>query len=126
MTANYCIFKNMSTTNWPPELDALVASPQHHRLLMENEFVRVLDTYILPGEATNLHTHQWPASLYIVSWSDFIRYDEKGNIMVDSRMLARIPPAGSASWSAPLGPHTLKNIGEHPIHVISTEIKKHS
>ena len=35
--------------SWPDELDALVAAPQHHTLLFENEFVRVLDTRIAPG-----------------------------------------------------------------------------
>ena|SRR5882672_7862966 len=78
-----------NTTQWPAELDALIAAPQHHKLLFENEMVRVLDTYIAPGEKTNVHTHQYPASLYILSWSDFIRYDSDGNVMVDSRTLRR-------------------------------------
>ena len=28
---------------WPDELDALTASPEHHKLLFENDLVRVLD-----------------------------------------------------------------------------------
>ena len=31
---------------WPEELDAMVAAPQQHKLLMENEFVRVIATLI--------------------------------------------------------------------------------
>ena len=54
-------------------LDALIAAPQHHKLLFENELVRVLDTNIAPGEITKVHTHRYPASLYIITWSDFIR-----------------------------------------------------
>lgn len=109
---------------WPDELDALIASPQHHKLLFENEFVRVLDTNIPPGEITNVHTHQFPASLYFLSWSDFIRYDEKGNVLVDSRTLSKIPTVGSAIWSGPLAAHCLKNTGDDHLHVISVEIKK--
>ena len=109
---------------WPDELDALIASPQHHKLLFENEFVRVLDTNIPPGEITNLHTHQFSSSLYFLSWSDFIRYDEKGNVLVDSRTLSKIPAVGSALWSGPLAAHCLKNIGTNDLHVISVEIKK--
>jgi hypothetical protein len=52
--------QNQNTNQWPDELDALIASPQHHKLLFENEFVRVLDTNIPPGETTNVHTHQFP------------------------------------------------------------------
>jgi hypothetical protein len=109
---------------WPDELDALVASPQHHKLLFENEFVRVLDANIAPSEITNVHTHKYPASFYFLSWSDFIRYDEKGNILVDSRTLSDIPTIGSALWSGPLTAHLLKNIGDKNLHVISVEIKK--
>ena len=59
----------------PDSLDALIAAPRHHQLLFENEFVRVLDTNIPPGEKTSVHTHRYPASLYFISLSDFIRYD---------------------------------------------------
>jgi hypothetical protein len=108
---------------WPVELDAMVAAPQHHTLLMENNFVRVIDTLIPPGEMTNVHTHKWPASLYIISWSDFIRYDDIGNIVLDSRKLSKTPLPASAIWSDPLRPHALQNIGTDPIHIISVEIK---
>ena len=116
--------QNQNTNQWPEELDALIASPQHHKLLFENEFVRVLDTNIAPGETTNVHTHQFPSSLYFLSWSHFVRYDEKGNVLVDSRTLSTIPTPGSALWSGPLAAHYLKNIGDDPLHVISVEIKK--
>ncbi|MBS1640593.1 MAG: hypothetical protein JSR12_11100 [Bacteroidetes bacterium] len=39
-----------NTTIWAKELDALIAAPQHHKLLFENEWVRVLDTNIPAGE----------------------------------------------------------------------------
>jgi len=28
--------------SYPAELDAMIAAPQHHHLLLENDFVRVL------------------------------------------------------------------------------------
>jgi hypothetical protein len=115
--------QNQNTNQWPDELDALIASPQLHKLLYENEFVRVPDTNIPPGEITNLHTHKFPSSLYILSWSHFIRYDDKENVLVDSRTLSKIPTVGSALWSGPLAAHCLKNIGDNDLHVISVEIK---
>ena len=68
---------------WPDELDALIAAPENHALLFENESVRVLDTRIGPGRTTPVHTHYWPGALYVRSWSDFVRRDEKGNIVLD-------------------------------------------
>jgi hypothetical protein len=113
----------LQNEQWPTSLDALVASPEHHKLLFENEYVRVLDANIPPGEITNLHTHQYPATHYFLSFSDFIRYDPDGDIMVDSRTLSSKPVAGTALWSAPLPLHALKNVGENELHVISVEIK---
>ena len=37
------------------DLDALTAAPQNHRLLFENETVRVLDTFVRPGQTVPLH-----------------------------------------------------------------------
>ena len=115
--------QNHHSISWPEELDALQAAPQHHKLLFENETVRVLDTFIPPGEITALHTHQWPASLYIISWSDFIRYDADGNILLDSKILPKTFLPSTALWTEPLGPHALKNNGDEDLHIISVEIK---
>ena len=110
--------------SYPAELDAMIAAPQHHHLLLENDFVRVLDVRIPAGEITNVHTHCWPATLYIISWSDFIRYDGEGNVMVDSRTIEAMKNPPSALWSDALPPHALKNVGEKEMRVISVEIKK--
>ena len=111
--------------DWPDDLDALAAAPLHHSLLFENDVVRVLDTCIAPGETTPLHTHRWPATLYILNVSHFVRRGEDGAVILDSRT---IPPivAGTALWSAPLGPHTLENVGETQLHVIAVELKQRS
>jgi hypothetical protein len=115
--------KKNETWLWPEELDALTAAPQHHKLLFENETVRVIDTLIPPNEITELHTHKWPGSLYILSWSDFVRFDENNHVVVDSRTFQKSPEPSTALWSEPLTPHKLENVGEKDIHVISVEIK---
>jgi quercetin dioxygenase-like cupin family protein len=106
------------------ELDALVAAPKHHVLLFENDRVRVLDTTVAPGETVPLHTHRWPATLYILSWSDFLRRDGEGEVVVDSRAAGFAPAVGSAVWTEPLAPHTLENVGSVGLRAISVEIKR--
>ena len=105
---------------WPPELDALRAAPKQHRLLLENDRVRVLDTAIAPGERTPLHTHRWPAVHYILTWSDFVRRDAAGSVLVDTR---GGDAATGALWGPPLEAHTLENVGSSPLRVISVELK---
>ena len=80
---------------WPDSLDALVAAPNHHKLLFENERVRILNTSIPEGDRVPIHTHRWSSVLYILSWSDFVRYDDKGKVLLDSRKVESFknPPA---------------------------------
>ena len=111
--------------DWPSELDALAAAPENHKLLFENEFVRVLDTRISPGQTTPLHVHCWPAALYILSWSDIVRRDESGLTILDSRTTAAAP-CGVALWTPPLSPHTLENVGTAELWVIAVEVKNGS
>ena len=110
------------SNEWPDELDALRAAPKHHVLLFENEKVRVLDTNIRSGETVPLHTHRWPGTHYILSFSHFVRRDAEGKVLVDSRTAGKLPE-GTALWSEPLPLHTLENVGERDLHVISIEVK---
>ncbi len=109
--------------SWPKELDALVAAPTHHRLAMENEAVRVLETRIEPGETVALHTHCWPAANYVLSWSHMVRRDEHGEVTFDSRKTGVPLEPGQSVWLDALAPHTLENVGDKPIHIISVEVK---
>ena len=108
---------------WLPQLDALIAAPAHHTLLFENERVRALDTIIAPGDRTPIHTHRWPAALYILSWSAFVRYGPDGDVLLDSRTIPTLAAPPAVLWSAPLPPHALENVGETDLHVISVEVK---
>lgn len=107
---------------WEDSLDALVAAPAQHRLLFENTHVRILDTRIAPGTRTPVHTHRWPAAHYVVSWSDFVRRDADGSVLVDSRTAGGSTPP-EALWGDALAPHSLENVGVVPLHIISTELK---
>jgi hypothetical protein len=109
--------------SWPAHLDALVAAPDHHTLLFENDSVRMLDTRIKAGDKTPLHTHQWPAALYIVTWSSFVRRDANGVVVLDSRTIPSLAKSPQALWSQGLAPHTLENVGANDLHVISVEMK---
>src|ERR1700692_4580669 len=67
---------------WPDSLDALAAAPDHHRLLLENDRVRVLEVRIAPGELVPVHTHRWPSVVFTVSAADFIRRDGQGEFLL--------------------------------------------
>jgi hypothetical protein len=108
---------------WRESLDALIAAPEHHLLLLENDRVRVLDTRITPGATVPVQTHRWPSVLYVVSMSDFVRYNADGEAVVDSRNSARPTIAPAVFWSEPLPPHSLENVGKSELRVICVELK---
>jgi len=109
---------------WPDSLDAVRAAPRHHALILENDRVRVLDTRISPGDTVPVHTHRWPAVYHVYGWSDFVRRDAEGKVLLDTR--GRPPPASlpAVVWSEPLPPHTLENVGLAELHVVSVELKE--
>jgi len=108
---------------WPDSLDAVVAAPGNHKVLFENEHVRVLQTRILPGEKVPLHTHRWPSVLFVLNWSDFVRRDEHGNVTLDSRRGFEAPKPNMPFWLETLPPHTVENVGNAEINNVQVEIK---
>ena len=105
------------------ELDGVVAAPDNHRVLFENDEVRVVETVIRAGERTPLHTHLRPTVSYVVSGTHFLRRDETGATVFDTRadpafVLPRV------LFSQPIQRHTLENTGEDDLVLIGTELKR--
>ena len=113
----------MSGRDWPDELDALVAAGDFHTLLLETDDVRVLDTRIPAGGAVPVHTHRWPAVLYVLAGGHFVRRDGDGNVLVDTRGGEPIAP-GATLWTEALPPHSLENVSDDEIRVVSVELKR--
>ncbi len=114
----------LETWPWPDSLDALVAAPAFHQRLLENERVRVIHTLIPSGAIVPLHTHRCPGVAYLLSWSDFIRRDQHGNVLLDSRQAGSPPTIPAVQWMAPLPPHTVENVGQSEISIVIVELKE--
>ena len=103
------------------ELDGVIAAPDHHRVLFENEVVRVIETTIRAGDTTPAHTHLAPTAMYVVSGSHFLRRDPEGAVMLDTRSdPAFVLPQVMYSPGTPA--HTLENTGPDDLVVIGVEL----
>jgi hypothetical protein len=108
---------------WDDDLDAMIAAPGFHTVLLEDDRVRVLDGRVPPGSTVPVHTHRWGGVLYILGSSDFIRRDPDGNVLADTRASKSAPQLGTAAWGGPLTPHSLENVGTTEFRTLTVEMK---
>jgi hypothetical protein len=123
MTSSEFFANSEQNWPWPESLDALVAAPDHHAMLLENEELRLIRTRVLPGHMVPLHTHRWPCALFILSWSHFLRRNHLCGVTLDTRLEIEVPKLNISIWQEPLPPHSLENVGGTEINTIQVEIK---
>jgi mannose-6-phosphate isomerase-like protein (cupin superfamily) len=113
-----------TTTNfdrwWTPANDALVAAPQNHKLLFENDEVRVLEVTVQPGVREPLHAHRYPSVLYYISAAHMKEHPPGRDATDHPRK------ADGAIVFLPIGPpHQMENLETtKPLRAIRIELKK--
>ena len=107
---------------WPQTMDALLAAPDSHRLVLDNDRVRVLEVVIEPGAREPEHTHQAP-SVMIVDEPARIRYYQGDALQCESRAHFESPPGVRVRWMEPEGPHSVENIDQRRYYAIRIELK---
>jgi hypothetical protein len=109
-------------SEWPTQLDGVVAAPEHHKVLIENDEVRVVETIVRARDRTPVHTH--PKTVFVVvSEAEFIRRDDSGNVMFDSRAQGNSPGNRQVTWSEGTPPHVIENTDDADLIVIGVELK---
>lgn len=108
---------------WPEALDGPIAAAENHRVLFENDRVRVVETFIRAGETAPVHTHQAATTSYVLSGSSFIRRDDQGEVVLDTRALEPPFSMPSVLWSDFIPSHSLENTGPDDLHLIGFELK---
>lgn len=96
--------------------DPVAVSPDHFRVLVENDYVRVLDIRSQPGESDAMHSH--PKNAYFVLSGDKMRFH-----LERSQRDGDVRP-GSVTLQGPIVMHSVENIGESPLHMIMVERKE--
>ncbi len=103
-------------------MDALLAAPASHRLILHNDRVRVLEVVIEPGSREPEHTHQ-AVSVMIVDEPARIRYYEGDTLRFESGRRVESRPGLRVRWMEPEGPHSVENIDDRRYHAIRIELK---
>ena len=108
---------------WGDELDAVVAAPNSHRVVFENEQVRVLEVTLAPGVHEPEHTHRWP-SVMVTDERARIRYFAGTELIFESPDPLPDGLTPRASWLDPEGPHSVENIDTVRLHALRFELKQ--
>lgn len=114
------------TWQWPASLDATRADPEGHKVIFENDRVRILEIVLAPGAKSPLHTYRLPSYMYIVQPGKLRFFFGR---MVDGK-LAEGPSSDiditQHHWTESEGPHAVMNIGTTTFRAVRYELKPKS
>ena len=117
------IKENQTAPAVSENLDAVIAAPEQHKVIFENERLRIVEFKVKPGEYVPVHTHRWASINYVLKLGDFLSYDADGNLKLDSRTGKTDIKQGTIFELPPFPPpHAVQNIGGE-LHAISVELK---
>jgi hypothetical protein len=109
---------------WPAELDAPIAAPANHKVLLENDRVRVLDVTVAPGEKQAVHAHCWPSVMYQMYVGVAKDYDAEGRLVEEQTTAPPATQFPATMWLEPTPPHALHNLDTKPVRLLRIELKK--
>lgn len=113
----------------PDQLDAVIAAPASHRIIFENDRVRVLSVTIPPGRTEPVHTHAWPSIMRVEAPQPitYITYAlQDGKLVETGRKTQPLRTPAEAEWMEPEGPHAVENRGSSEYRAIRVELKSGS
>jgi hypothetical protein len=108
---------------WDPALDGVLAAPENHTVLYEDEAIRVISVSIAPGAIEKPHHHCFPAVFVVdrlVSVRDF-------NGATGEEIPLPIPKDAPLPITAKFLPqplHYVENLDNRPFHATRIEFKQ--
>jgi hypothetical protein len=105
-----------SAASQTQDLDVLKVIPENYKLIIDNQFVRVIEARVPPGTVEPPHRHMRGVSVCMTEYTVESRAVPDGEWVRSERKL------GTVYWSdASL--HQLRNVGKTTSHTIRIELK---
>jgi hypothetical protein len=114
---------------WPDSLDSINAAPKNHRVLFENDHVRLLEVAVQPGETENMHGHKYP-SVFMMDAPQPKVANKDLDASTGGENRPRPPQGGEGQYptcramTSPQAPHQVTNTENFPQHFYRMEFKK--
>jgi quercetin dioxygenase-like cupin family protein len=93
----------------PDARDAVAVAPDRHKVLIDNDMIRILDVTLPPGSQEPAHSHVWPAIL-----------------VLDTPRPGAPPQVRNfeSRWQEPRALDQGGNSGRNPVHYLEIDLKK--
>lgn len=102
----------------------LAAAPQHHRAVLDNDAVRVLDVRIPPGDTVPAHQHDLPSIFITLSPADLVFRNLAGETVRNVRRSRDSDSEPSVEWRDPApAPRIVSNVDTVELHALRIELK---
>ena len=115
-----------STSPSAKDFDAVFAAPGSHRVLMEDDKVRVLRVEVAPGATEPVHDHRWPSVMYFEQPQPITYIEYKlvnGRPVETQRFDAPALKTTQTVRGEPEGLHAVMNRGTAPFVAVRVEFK---
>ena len=121
-----------ATAGWPDSLDAVISAPGNHKVIYENDKIRILEITGAPYVFEPIHTHKWPSVMWSANANfakaHLIYYNYgfdpvKKTYFIKDSILEQGPPANKGFPIPAEGPHAVKNLSDIEILAYRVEFK---
>jgi hypothetical protein len=121
---------------WADSLDAVKAAPNSHKILFENDKIRILEVTLDPFAFEPIHTHRYPSIMFgtendtslfdIVYYPygyDFARHKYFAKDSIKQHQGGKATEPNTGNYMKPEGPHRVRNLSNVRIDVFRVELK---
>lgn len=114
---------------WPDSLDAMKAAPENHKLVYEDNDVRVLAVMLDGKQSEPIHTHKWKSIMWIakpIVPCKIYKYQkgDNGKLVKSDSLLIKEMPIDIGQLIGPEGPTSITNLGSESGVAYRVEFKR--
>lgn len=95
--------------------DAVNVAPQFHKVLFEDDKLRVLKVTVNPGEVAEMHWH--PQNINYILQPGKLRFDKSDGSSIEINL------SEGQVTSSPESSHAVENIGDTTVEAVQVELK---
>lgn len=110
-----CVLCLAVLTALAQDVEKVAGGAETHKVILDNDQVRVLDVRIQPGQIVAMHSHPANVVYYLTDC-------KLKSTSPDGKTAIREGKAGTAAWYGPLS-HAVENVGTTEFHAVQIEMK---